>query len=169
MHKILFLRNVWKSKANEWIRENKFDTITELFENYSKCRIWMFQFWHFPPTFVLKMTCLVTLFGFQKLVKIDHFWQNVQVHVARFALNVKWDFSVWFSNTVRQLNIWDCLEFVKVEFEKWCVLSGFDRLKRLDFSDSLLCDLTTKMHLCWAVMMSFRTLELSLSKSQKWK
>ena len=34
-----------------------------LFENYSKCRNCMFEFWHFPPTFVLlKLTCLVTLF-----------------------------------------------------------------------------------------------------------
>ena len=28
-----------------------------------KCRIWIFEFWHFPPIFVLlKLTCLVTLF-----------------------------------------------------------------------------------------------------------
>ena len=34
-----------------------------LFENYSKCRIWIFEFWHFPPIFVLlKLICLVTLF-----------------------------------------------------------------------------------------------------------
>ena len=31
--------------------------------NYSKCRIWSFQFWHLPPIFVLlELTCLVTLF-----------------------------------------------------------------------------------------------------------
>ena len=31
-----------------------------VFENYSKCRI--FEFWHFPPIFVLlKLTCLVKL------------------------------------------------------------------------------------------------------------
>ena len=35
----------------------------KVFESYSKCRIWIFQFWHFPPIFVLlKVTCLVTLF-----------------------------------------------------------------------------------------------------------
>ena len=35
----------------------------KLFENYSKCRIWIFEFWHFPPIFVLlKLTSLVTLF-----------------------------------------------------------------------------------------------------------
>ena len=34
-----------------------------LFENYPKCRIWIFEFWHFPPIFVLlKLTCLVTMF-----------------------------------------------------------------------------------------------------------
>ena len=34
-----------------------------LFENHSKCRIWSFEFWHFPPIFVLlKLTCLITLF-----------------------------------------------------------------------------------------------------------
>ena len=39
-----------------------------------------FEFWHFPPNFVLlKLTCLVTLFDsklqvFKKLAKMDHFW-----------------------------------------------------------------------------------------------
>ena len=35
-----------------------------------------FEYWHFPPIFVLlKLTCLVTLFDRkQKLAKIDHFW-----------------------------------------------------------------------------------------------
>ena len=34
-----------------------------LFKNYSKCRIWILEFWHFPPIFVLlKLTCLVSLF-----------------------------------------------------------------------------------------------------------
>ena len=31
-----------------------------LFENHSKCRIWIFEIWHFPPIFVL--TCLVIQF-----------------------------------------------------------------------------------------------------------
>ena len=157
MHKILFLRNVWKSKANEWIRENKFDTITELFENYSKCRIWMFQFWHFPPTFVLKMTCLVTLFGFQKLVKIDHFWHSYWTFVhskctgTRSSLRSQCQmrlFCVIFKHheTIEYLRLSGiCL---KVEFEKWCVLSGFDRLKRLDFSDSLLSVIWLQRCIC---------------------
>ena len=34
-----------------------------MFENYSKSRILIFQFWHFPTIFVLsKLTCLETLF-----------------------------------------------------------------------------------------------------------
>ena len=38
-------------------------TLDILFENYSKCRIWIFQFLQFLPIFVLlKLTCLVTLF-----------------------------------------------------------------------------------------------------------
>ena len=46
-----------------------------LLKNYLKCLILIFEFWHFPPIFVpLKSTCLVTLFGFQKLARIDHFW-----------------------------------------------------------------------------------------------
>ena len=50
-----------------------------MFENYSKCRILIFQFWHFPPIFVLlKVTCLVTLF--------DRKLQN--------------ETFLWFSNTV---------------------------------------------------------------------
>ena len=32
-----------------------------LFENQLKCPIWIFEFWHFPSVFVLKLTCLVTL------------------------------------------------------------------------------------------------------------
>ena len=34
-----------------------------VFENHPKCRIWIFEFWHFPPIFdLLKLTCLVALF-----------------------------------------------------------------------------------------------------------
>ena len=71
---------------------------------YSKCRIWISEFWHFPPIFVLlKLTCLVTLpdrklqvfkyspkwtiFGiFNLLLSIQN------VNVAGFARNVVWDF-----------------------------------------------------------------------------
>ena len=53
--------------------------ICTVFENPQKCRIWVFQIWHFPPFFILlKVTCLVTLFDrklqvFQKIAKINHF------------------------------------------------------------------------------------------------
>ena len=41
----------------------KYFTYCTVFENYSKCRIWIFLFWQFPQIFVLlKLTCLVTLF-----------------------------------------------------------------------------------------------------------
>ena len=50
-----------------------------LFENYSKCLIWIYEFWHFPPIFVLvKLTCLATLFDrnlhFFKNSPKEHFW-----------------------------------------------------------------------------------------------
>ena len=62
-----------------------------------------FEFWHFPPIFILLiLTCLVTLFdlklkGFQKLATMDNFWRFWLTFVrskcvARFARNVEWDF-----------------------------------------------------------------------------
>ena len=48
--------------ANKQTLSNRYLHIT-LFENYSKCRIWIFEFWYFSPIFVLlKLTWLVTLF-----------------------------------------------------------------------------------------------------------
>ena len=44
--------------------------------------------------------------GYQKLAKNDRFWHfnellsTQNVHVARFARIVEWDFLLWFSNTV---------------------------------------------------------------------
>ena len=79
--------------------------ISTLFENYSKCRIWIFEFWHFPPNFVLsKLTCLVTLFDRKpQLFKNSPKWTNFgiflltfvstqNVNVTGFARNVEWDF-----------------------------------------------------------------------------
>ena len=60
---------------HEVLRKLNKNSIFTLFENYSKCRIWIFEIWHFPPIFVLlKLTCLVTLFDrklqvFQNLPK----------------------------------------------------------------------------------------------------
>ena len=66
----------------------RFDDST-LFENHSKCRISIFQFWHFLPIFVLlKLTCLVALFD-PKLQFFRNSPKFVQyVNVARFARNV---------------------------------------------------------------------------------
>ena len=67
-----------------------------LFENSSNCRIWIFEFWHFPPIFILlKLTCLVTLFDrklqvFKNLSKLIFFDENV--NLARFARIIEWDF-----------------------------------------------------------------------------
>ena len=62
--KLLILR----SRFSLFWRENSkiekgpnfnFSYFHTLFENYSKCRIWNFECWHFPPIFVLiKLTCL---------------------------------------------------------------------------------------------------------------
>ena len=76
---------------------------SSLFENCSICRIWIFEFWHFPPIFVLlKFTCLATLFDCKlQVFKNSPKWtilgifnqllstQNINVNVAR---NVEWDF-----------------------------------------------------------------------------
>ena len=72
-----------------------------LFENYSKCRICIFEVWPFPSIFVLlKLTCLVTLFDrklqvFKNLPKwniFDYFLSTQNVNLARFARTVEWDF-----------------------------------------------------------------------------
>ena len=75
-----------------------------MFENYSKCRIWTFQFWHFPTIFVLlKVDCLVTLFSYMLQVFknspklaifgiFDELLSTQNVNVARSARNVEWDF-----------------------------------------------------------------------------
>ena len=74
------------------------------FENYSKCHIWIFSFWHFPPIFViLRLTCLVILFDRKiQVFKNSPKWtifgifnqllSTQNVNVARFARNVEWDF-----------------------------------------------------------------------------
>ena len=83
-----------------------------LFQNYSKCRIRIFEFWRFSPFFVLlRLTCLVTLFDsklqvFKNSSKwtifgiFDKLLSSQNVNVARFARNIEWDFFLWFSNTV---------------------------------------------------------------------
>ena len=66
----------------------------------SKCRIWIYQFWHFPQFFVQlkKVTCLVTQFDrkfqiFKKWQKwtifgiFYYFLSTQNVKIARFARN----------------------------------------------------------------------------------
>ena len=75
-----------------------------MFENHSKCRICILQFWYFPPIFVLlKVSCLVTLFD-HKLVVLknspnstifgifNELLSTQKVNGARFARSVECDF-----------------------------------------------------------------------------
>ena len=56
-----------------WVHRYEVSISHTVFEKHPKCRIWGFQFWHFPPIFVLsKLTCLVTMFD--RKLQIDHFW-----------------------------------------------------------------------------------------------
>ena len=80
---------------------------------HSKCRIWIFQFWHFSPI-LSKFTCLVTVFDrklqvFKNSPKLTIFGifnellTTQNINVARFARNVKWDFlsnfqTLWFQD-----------------------------------------------------------------------
>ena len=64
--------HVFSSQKEEpllWVQLEMTKTrTTTQFENYSKCRMSIFEFWHLPPIFVLfKLTCLVTLFDHRKL------------------------------------------------------------------------------------------------------
>ena len=80
-----------------------------LLENYLKCRIWIFQCWHFHQFFVLlKVTCLVTLFDRKlQIFKYSPKWTIFgifgelwsYVSVARFARNFEYEtFSVIFKH-----------------------------------------------------------------------
>ena len=83
-----------------------------LFENHPKCRIWILEFWHFPPIFVLlKLTCLVTLFDrklqvFKNSPKWTIFchFPLTFVHSKRKRSSLRsqcWmRLFLWFSNTV---------------------------------------------------------------------
>ena len=49
-------------------------TLSTLFENHSKCRIWILYFWHFPPIFDLfGNTVWPQVSAFQKLAKLAIF------------------------------------------------------------------------------------------------
>ena len=92
-----------------------------VFENHPKCRIWIFQFWHFPPIFdLLKLTCLVTLFDRKlQVFKNSPKWNLLgifnellstqNVNVARFARNVEWDFFCDFQTPWYTSKVYACL------------------------------------------------------------
>ena len=96
-----------------WLQKN----CLKIIQNYSKCRILMFEFWHFPPFFVIsKVTCLVTLFDRKlHIFKNSPKWTTFgifykllstpNVNVARFARNVEWDFFCDFQPLCRKLNL----------------------------------------------------------------
>ena len=69
--------------------------VCTLFENSSKCRIWIFEFWHFPPIFILlKVTSLVTLFD----RKLQVFTNSPKWTIFSILMNfcplspLEWDF-----------------------------------------------------------------------------
>ena len=61
---IFIICNIWPANSpSALLPEIFFLNWSTLFKNYSKCRNWIFEFWHFPQIFVLLiLTCLVTLF-----------------------------------------------------------------------------------------------------------
>ena len=72
-----------------------YDNLITVFENYPKCRIWFFDFWHFR----------LDQFGiFIELLSIQN------VNVARFARNVDWYFFCDFQT--------QCL-LSKMQTKKW--------------------------------------------------
>ena len=92
--------------------------LATLFENYSKCRIWIFECWRFPPIFVLlKLTCLVILFD----RKLQFFKNSPNWQFLAFLINFSHSkckrsslrsqcwmrLFLWFSNTVPGLAFCD--------------------------------------------------------------
>ena len=90
-----------------------------MFENYSKCRIWILTFWHFPPIFVIsKVTCLITLFDHVNgpfLAFLINFLSTENVNVARFARNVECDFLAIFKHC-EQAEVLKLGDFSRVHF-----------------------------------------------------
>ena len=112
-------------------------TTSTMFVNYTKCRIWIFQFRHFP---LLKVTCLVTLFvcklqDFLKVAKMDNFWHFkltfVHSKCKRSSLrSPSWmRFFLWFSNTVNDgggLRVGNCSSYSQVHFFDIYTISSYD-------------------------------------------
>ena len=93
--------SLWETTLKYFPLNNKPSKKITMFENYSKCHIWIVLFWHFPPIFVLlKVTCLVTLFDrklqvFKNSPKLTIFGifhellSTQNINVARFARKCK--------------------------------------------------------------------------------
>ena len=89
-----------------------------LFENYSKCRIWIFQFWHFLPSFIKVDLSGNTVWmqnsGLLKTPQIDHFWLFEWTFVVskckRSSLRSQclMRLFLWFSNTVHHCKFDTC-------------------------------------------------------------
>ena len=106
LHFLRFLRmfyKVWKEicflMKDIWIFGLKLDIWKKtnhctLFENYSKCPIWIFEIWHFPTIFVLlKLTCLITLFD-----------RKLQVFKDSPNWTIFWHFSLTFVHSKCKLS-----------------------------------------------------------------
>ena len=102
------ISNQCESPENLWKFNRYFRILSTVFENHPKCRIWISQFWNFPPIFeLLKLTCLVTLLDrklqFLKyrqnwpfLTFLMNFFPTANLNVARSARNIEWGIFVIF-------------------------------------------------------------------------
>ena len=124
--------------------------LDEIFHNHidwkllktSKCCIWIFQFWHFPPKFVLlKSTCLVTLFdckfevfkNWPKWIKFGFFyWTFVHSKCKHSSLCSKFwmRLFLWFSTTVMLLFLFS--NSLSLDYSKSLCLSCFHLLLSLN-------------------------------------
>ena len=93
------ISNQCESPENLWKFNRYFRILSTVFENHPKCRIWIYQFWHFPPIFVtLKLTCLVTLFDRKLLifwVKNETFLGNFQTLCPSLLLTICFLLCLW--------------------------------------------------------------------------
>ena len=92
----------------------KYIQISTLFENYSKCRIWIFDILAFSTNFCPIKTDLSgnTVWpqasDFQKLAKMDHFWHFLLTFIhskckcSSLRSQCWMRLFLWFSNTVYQ-------------------------------------------------------------------
>ena len=93
-----------KNFCGKFVKIETFASFCTVFEKSEKCHSRIFQFWHFPPIFVLlTLTCLETLFDrklqmFKTSPKLiifcifNELLATQNVNVARFARNVECDF-----------------------------------------------------------------------------